>query len=61
MAQQQATEWKQDRQRRVAEMKARLLALPEPTESEKQRAAEFGALIVKAKLHRDRFGWGEGA
>ena len=59
MTQQQAAEWKQDRQRRVAEMKARLLALPELTEGEKQSADEFGALIVKAKAYRDRKGWGE--
>ena len=57
----QAAEWKADRRRRVAEMKARLLATPEPTKAEKKRCAEFGALCVRIKAYRDKHGWGEGS
>lgn len=55
-----AKEWRADRNRRIAEMKLRLLSMPEPSKKEKQKAEDFGKLIVKAKLHRDRVGWGLG-
>ena len=61
MTSQQATEWKQDRQRRVVEMKARLLSAPEPTADERRKVAAFDLMVARKVARAKRYGWGEGS